>query len=419
MKLWKQTVALMLATLLCSLLLVGGLSLYITGKRGLENAAETFGRQMEASASLMKEFWDASQYGQMSETGKRAYREFQFRLCFGEGYALIRRESGEAEENYTGYQVVDLNALELTEKSGADDYRLQFLGRKALLLQQIYLDQPEGYLLLSVRDISDIFQELRRTAVMFLGIYSSIFLAAGFFIYRMMRKTVRRMETLQEVAGKQEMLLGALAHEMKTPLTAIIGYSDTLRCVKLEEEQKAQALEHISREGRRLEALSGKLMELLGLHQNQAVHMINYPVRDLVNRVKALEKERSQRQEIQFISECEDFSMKMDPELMESLLVNLIDNAFHAVERGGTVKLKIYREKGRKVFQVEDNGGGIPKKDLEKVTEAFYMVDKSRSRRSGGAGLGLALCVSIAALHKGKLTVSSEEGKGTEVTVRF
>ena len=79
------------------------------------------------------------------------------------------------------------------------------------------------------------------------------------------------MEKLQEVAGKQEMLMGALAHEMKTPLTSIIGYSDTLRHVKLNDEQKDCALEHISREGKRLEKLSGKMLQMLGLHQNDSI----------------------------------------------------------------------------------------------------------------------------------------------------
>ena len=73
------------------------------------------------------------------------------------------------------------------------------------------------------------FTELRQTAVWFLGIYLAVFCIAGLFIYLMMKRTVQQMEKLQEVAGKQEMLMGALAHEMKTPLTSIIGYSDTLK----------------------------------------------------------------------------------------------------------------------------------------------------------------------------------------------
>ena len=81
--------------------------------------------------------------------------------------------------------------------------------------------------------------------------------------------------------------------------------------------------------------------------------------------------------------------------------------------------LRVFREKDRKIIEVKDNGRGIPEKDVEKVTEAFYMVDKSRSRQNGGSGLGLALCVRIAELHRGKLRVYSQEGKGTVVTVVF
>ena len=96
--------------------------------------------------------------------------------------------------------------------------------------------QTGGYEVLSVREVTGLFAELRQTAVWFLGIYLSVFLIAGLFIYMMMRRTVEQMEKLQEVAEKQELLMGALSHEMRTPLTSIIGYSDTLRHVKLKDE---------------------------------------------------------------------------------------------------------------------------------------------------------------------------------------
>lgn len=85
MKLWKRTVLLMLVTLLYALIPVGTLSLYITGKRSLNNAAETYGRQLENGKVLLEQFWDNSKYEQMSETGKRAYMGFQFQRCCGEG----------------------------------------------------------------------------------------------------------------------------------------------------------------------------------------------------------------------------------------------------------------------------------------------------------------------------------------------
>lgn len=238
MKLWKWTVALMLITLLCSLIPIGVLSLYVTGKRSLNNAAETYGRQLANGKNLLEQFWDNSKYEQMSETGKKSYLEFQFLRCCGEKMLLINSESKEAVVNRTDYEIVSMDNLGLNNKTDSYEYKIQKLNHKYLLLQHALLTNPEGYEILSVRDVTSMFTELRQTAAWFLGIYLAVFCIAGLFIYLMMKRTVQQMEKLQEIAGKQEMLMGALAHEMKTPLTSIIGYSDTLRHVKLNDEQK-------------------------------------------------------------------------------------------------------------------------------------------------------------------------------------
>ena len=206
---------------------------------------------------------------------------------------------------------------------------------------------------------------------------------------------------------------------MKTPLTSIIGYSDTLRHVKLNDEQKDRALEHISREGKRLEKLSGKMLQMLGLHQNDSIKMESHYIGELLEHVVQLEAEPAAQRQIQLQTEYEDFFLKMDDELMESLLVNLIDNAFRATEAGGHITIKAYKESRRKILEVTDNGRGIPQEELGKITEAFYMVDKSRSRQEGGAGLGLALCVKIAEVHGGRLDITSQLGTGTKVRVIF
>ena len=419
MKLWKRTVALMLITLLCSLIPVGVLSLCVTGKRSLNNAAETYGRQLANGKNLLEQFWDNSKYEQMSETGKKSYLEFQFLRCCGEKMLLINSESKEAVVNRTDYEIVSMDNLGLNNKTDSYEYKIQKLNHKYLLLQHALLTNPEGYEILSVRDVTSMFTELRQTAAWFLGIYLAVFCIAGLFIYLMMKRTVQQMEKLQEVAGKQEMLMGALAHEMKTPLTSIIGYSDTLRHIKLNDEQKDRALEHISREGKRLEKLSGKMLQMLGLHQNDSIKMESHSIGELLEHVVQLETEQAAQRQIQLQTEYEDFSMKMDDELMESLFVNLIDNALRATEAGGRITVKAYKESGRKILEVADNGRGIPQEELGKITEAFYMVDKSRSRQEGGAGLGLALCVKIAEVHGGRLDITSQLGTGTKVRVIF
>ena len=395
------------------------LSLYVTGKRSLNNAAETYGRQLANGKNLLEQFWDNSKYEQMSETGKKSYLEFQFLRCCGEKMLLISSESKEAVVNRTDYEIVSMDNLGLNNKTDSYGYKIQKLNHKYLLLQHALLTNPEGYEILSVRDVTSMFMELRQTAAWFLGIYLAVFCIAGLFIYLMMKRTVQQMEKLQEVAGKQEMLMGALAHEMKTPLTSIIGYSDTLRHVKLNDEQKDRALEHISREGKRLEKLSGKMLQMLGLHQNDSIKMESHSIGELLEHVVQLEAEQAAQRQIQLQTEYEDFSMKMDDELMESLLVNLIDNALRATEAGGRITVKAYKESGRKILEVADNGRGIPQEELGKITEAFYMVDKSRSRQEGGAGLGLALCVKIAEVHGGRLDITSQLGTGTKVRVIF
>lgn len=419
MKLWKRTVLLMLVTLLCALIPVGVLSLYITGKRSLNNAAETYGRQLENGKVFLEQFWDNSKYEQMSETGKRAYMEFQFQRCCGKGMILIDKKNNEAIENLTEYEVVGLENLGLKNEKDPYAYKIQKLGQKYLLLQKLTLSKPEGYEILSVREITEMFSELKQTAVWFLGIYLAVFLLAGLFIYMMMRRTVERMEQLQEVAEKQELLMGALSHEMRTPLTSIIGYSDTLRHVKLKEEQKDRALEHINREGKRLEALSGKMLQILGLYQNHAVQMELVPICELLTHVCDMEKEQAEKRGVRLEIEYGTFSMKMDTALMESLLVNLVDNALKATDSGGSIMVKAYEKSGKKIFEVADTGRGIPESELGKITDAFYMVDKSRSRKEGGSGLGLALCVKIAEIHGGYLEIESQLGEGTTVRAIF
>lgn len=105
----------------------------------------------------------------------------------------------------------------------------------------------------------------------------------------------------------------------------------------------------------------------------------------------------------------------MDIDLMESLLVNLIDNAIKASRPGDTIDVLAMNHK----ITVRDWGKGIPPEEIPKITEAFYMVDKSRSKKAGGIGLGLALCKQIAALHHGHLEIESWLDDGTSISVVF
>lgn len=288
-----------------------------------------------------------------------------------------------------------------------------------MILQKRDLTEPAGFSVFSARDITEVFEELKQMSLLLTAVYLGIFLVGEIFIYRMMHRSIRDMEELALVAEKQELLLGALSHEMKTPLTSIIGFSDTLLHVRLKEEQKIRALEHINHEGRRLESLSDKMLQMMGLYQNEAIQFTEQPIQPLLFRVRELEEEKAKKSGIRLVAEGEDFLLNMDQELMESLLLNLTDNALRASREGNIIRLQAFCRGKEKILQVEDQGRGIPREELSRVTEAFYMVDKSRSRKEGGCGLGLALCTKIAELHQGCLSIESQEGKGTVVTVTF
>lgn len=232
---------------------------------------------------------------------------------------------------------------------------------------------------------------------------------------RMADRIEEQVTELEKVSAQRGMLLGSLTHELKTPMTSIIGYSDTLLHVKLSEERREQALHRIHDECRRLERLSGKLMNLIGLYDNDSIRLEETEVEDLFSRVADLEKYHLEECGMTLETRSDGQMRRLDRDLFESLLINLIDNAVKAGKEGDAIRL----EAAGNEISVTDQGRGIPPGDLPRVTEAFYMVDKSRSRKAGGIGLGLALCSRIAELHNASLHIESREGEGTRVTVVF
>ena len=232
---------------------------------------------------------------------------------------------------------------------------------------------------------------------------------------RMAERIEEQVTELSQVAEKRRQMLGSLTHELKTPMTSIIGYSDTLLNVNLKKEQQERALGHIYKECRRLERLSSKLMSLMGLYDNESICPEETSMQELFDQVVSLEEYHLKQKKISLISSCAMGSRRIDRDLFESLLVNLIDNGIKASDEGGVIFLTGQDN----VITVRDEGCGIPADEIKRVTEAFYMVDKARSRKEGGCGLGLALCSMIAELHGAKLAIESEVGRGTSVSVIF
>lgn len=221
---------------------------------------------------------------------------------------------------------------------------------------------------------------------------------------------------LESQMQRQEAFMGAFAHELKTPMTAIIGYADLLRQGSLPEDTRLMAADYIYSEGQRLEKLSFKLLELLLLEKDTlSVKEINLAA-FLADVEKALMPGLEKRN-IRLVCRGVRDKVKLEPDLVKSLLYNLVDNAAKAMDGAGDISVRGVLIPGGCQFLVTDNGRGMEETELSRITEAFYRVDKSRSRQQGGAGLGLALCRRIAEFHGGYIRFASTPGSGTQVTV--
>jgi len=228
-----------------------------------------------------------------------------------------------------------------------------------------------------------------------------------------LEETIAQMTQTME---RQEEFMGSFAHELKTPMTSIIGYADLLRSQELSEPDRREAANYVFSEGKRLESLSLKLLDLLVLDKDDIPMQLCSP-KTLIEAIAKEFRPIMKQQGITLRCSCKQGSWPLEPDLFKSLLYNLMDNARKAMDQGGQIMIQCdFQEEGLRI-RVADNGRGMPEEALNRLTEAFYRVDKSRSRAQGGAGLGLSLCKRIADLHNGTIRFTSREGVGTCVTV--
>ncbi len=207
-----------------------------------------------------------------------------------------------------------------------------------------------------------------------------------------------KIDYLNEEVQKRELFVGALTHEIKTPITSIIGFSDTILHMDLDENQKLDCIKNISISGKYANSISLKLLELTGLAHLEEVKITEIDTVELINTIDLPVKFNLNSDKI-----------NGDETLLHSLIYNLCSNA---LKFSNEVTADIYSDK----IIVTDKGHGIEKEKIPLLTEAFYRVDKARSRKDGGMGLGLTICDKICKAHGGKLLIESEIGIGTKVT---
>lgn len=230
----------------------------------------------------------------------------------------------------------------------------------------------------------------------------------------------QRTKSLEESERKKTLFMGNLTHELKTPMTAISGYAETLLMAKLEPEEEEAALQYIYSECGRLERLSRKMMQLLELDQREELVLEEHSVKELFEAAESSCCAVLSGKDMHLNIEEHGERFSMDLDLMTDVIVNLIDNAGKASKAGGDILLQANTDaKGQVYILVEDFGCGIPAEEQDKIIEPFYMVDKSRSRKNGGAGLGMALIKLILDYHNMQLEIESEVDVGTKIKLCF
>ena len=215
-----------------------------------------------------------------------------------------------------------------------------------------------------------------------------------------------------------------LTHEIRTPLSALYGYAETLEHGVEDPETAKRFLRIIERQAKRLARLVDDLLSLSNLERGLTpLKLEEIAPRSILEDAAELMREQAERGGInlEIDSPGELPSIRADRDKMHQVFLNLIDNAIKYTPRGGRVTLLARPATHPSVPTIEmivaDTGEGIPASDIPRLTERFYRVDRARSRELGGTGLGLAIVKHIVQLHQGMLSIESRVGEGTTVTI--
>lgn len=287
--------------------------------------------------------------------------------------------------------------------AAADTQGMLLRGRYLLLGSELAIGTGSPAVLVTAVDAADAFTARNTLLYSWLAVQAAVTAAA--------LAAAWHYEKLQALNDRQSRFVADLTHELKTPLTSMIGYADLLRSAPLDESRRRAAADAIYHESTRLESLSQQLLALQGL-QTDGVTLGSVPVAAVFADVA-----RSLPDAALDCDAPAGAAVRADRVLLADLLRNLVLNALHAEPKDGTVHLTCAEAGGQWRLTVRDNGCGIPAGALPHLTEPFYRVDKARARANGGSGVGLALCAEIAAAFGTKLEFESTPGEGTTVAI--
>lgn len=230
---------------------------------------------------------------------------------------------------------------------------------------------------------------------------------------------VQNITEIGEVAQQNARMAANLSHEIRTPLTAIQGYAEYMRLAELSAEEQNSALAYIISESSRLQKIAQRMLQLSTL-EHEVIELEPVCLATCIEQAVQAVRPKAEKAGLTLnVAAIADMQIMGDAILLESLLINLLDNAIKACSEGGKVSITIQREESLAVLEITDTGRGLSEEEIGRLGEPFYRPDKARSRKEGGAGLGVALCTQIAALHHAELHYTSAVQQGTTVTLKF
>lgn len=228
----------------------------------------------------------------------------------------------------------------------------------------------------------------------------------------MAKAVASQISSLNLSIQQRDSFVSAFTHEIKTPMTSILGYSDLLRSGKYSHAEHQMGLDYIFNESRRLETLSQKLLALMKLSDECDISLVPVSLQSVLDIFTSSMPENRHRISLSYTDQL----VLADTELLADLLRNLTINALKASGEEKLVKINAVSANGQVIITVADTGCGISPEDLPHITQPFYMADKSRARAQNGSGMGLALGEKIAQLHGTTLQFNSVLGAGTTVS---
>lgn len=213
-----------------------------------------------------------------------------------------------------------------------------------------------------------------------------------------------------------------VTHELKTPLTSIRGFIETLKSGAIDDKTVAvKFLDIIDIESERLSNLINDILQLSEIENTMTdSDIISHNINDTFKEIYDILESFAEKKGIQLHFEIEEnITIDANKNRIKQMLINLIDNAIKYNKDNGTVTVKVIKEEGKITFIIKDTGIGIDEEHIPRIFERFYRVDKGRSRNMGGTGLGLSIVKHIVNLYNGNIKVTSKPGSGTEFIIQL